>query len=355
MDKLWWNQITRASRLLHTVSEAMLQGKSVILSLPACVPWYQTMYGQIEERLHQGNPNNSLQSFPCPQGDVGEYLFENYCRREKRASFRRGTSYAAFLAGSEDLVLNNRYLWVRDVSGGKLEEWGRFLTEYNRRLPAGMPPAVFLLETADEAPRRAVKGVQSVRFSSEIDSYDRFAFCALASTEGGVPLALRPYLAELVSTLCQDDVELCAACIQRGQGFLEDPEGALAEIAAGRVRSDGRPFDTAPVLENLRERLWEGQVKLIFPVLQRYSASFIQRHEREIRAALPVTTSYGEVIDDPQDAELGLLVYLAGRQQLTLSSGAYQQLTLFRDARNSLAHMKPIEFSSVERILSAHF
>jgi len=352
MDKIWWEQITRASRLLRTVSDTMLGGKSVILSLPPSIPWYRTMYSRIEELLHQGNPNNCLQEFSCPPGNVGEFLFETYCKQEKRASYRRGMSYAAFLAKSEDLVLNDRYLWVRDVSGEKLEEWSRFLVEYYKNLPEGMPPAVFLLETVEgEQPRKAVKGVQSIRFSDEVDAYDRFAFCALACTEGGVPIVLRPYLAELVSTLCQDDVELCAACIQRGQSFLTDPEGVLNDIARRKTRSNGETFDIAPMLAGLKGRLWESQLKLIFPVLQQYSAEFIQQHEKEIRAALPLTTSYGETIDDPQDAELGLLVYLVGSQQLGLSGPEHKQLVLFRNARNSLAHMRPLDFSNVEKIL----
>jgi len=356
MDKIWWNQITRANRLLHGISETMLAGKSVILSLPPSVPWYQTMYSQVEEYLHQGNPNNSLLSFPCPQGDVGEYLFESYCKREKRATFRRGTSYAAFLAKSEDLVLNNRYLWVRDVSGGKLEEWGCFLAKYNSNLPQGMPPAVFLFEVAEgAAARKAVKGVQNFCFSNEIDAYDCFAFCALASTEEGISLALRPYLAELVSTLCRDDLELCAVCIQQNRTFLENPQMVLQDIHQKKLRSDGRPFDTSSVLDNLRERLWESQLKLLFPALQRYLVGFIQAYKEEIQAALPFTTSYGAEINDPRDVELGLLVYLADAKQLVLDSAAYQQLTLFRDARNSLAHMKPIDFSAVEKILTARF
>lgn len=357
MDQIWWNQITRASRLLSSVSESMLEGKSVILSLPPSIPWYQTMYNQIEEALHLGNPGNRLQCFPCPQGDVGEYLFENYCKSEKRAKFRRGTSYAAFLAGSEDLVLNNHYLWVQGIAGRKMEEWKQFLAEYSRNLPSGMPPAVFLLETNEQdVPQRAVKGVRSISFSSEIDAYDRFAFCALASTDGGIPLALRPYLAELVSTLCQDDVELCAACIQWGRGFLADPERTLKEIAVEKRRSDGLSFDIGPVLQNLNERLWEAQLKLIFPILQRHLSGLIQRHEAEIRAALPITASYDSstVIDDPRDVELGHLVYLAGKHRLNLSGAAYQQLVLFREARNSLAHMKPISFSDVEKILTIH-
>lgn len=356
MDQIWWKQIPRANRFLYTAAEALLNNRSVILPIQAVTPWRQTMYDMVEEILNIENPRNRLETFDCPEGDVGEYLFSKYCKREKRATYRRGTSYAAFLARSEDLVLNNCYLWVRNIRGRKLEEWTQFIVEYNRNLPPNRQPAVFLLETPEEEWRRkAVKGIQCIVFSESVDAYDSFAFCALASAGVSIAPALRTYLAELCSTLCGQDIELCAACIRWGQQFLKAPEETLREIAGKEIRSDGTPFVICFEGDSIRESIWKSQIRALFPILQQYRSTLVRQHYEEIARSLPITTPFGEVIDDPQDVELGPLISLAGRHSIFLSGEEYDLLDLFRDARNRLAHMKPVEFSVVNKILSAQF
>lgn len=355
MDQIWWTQIPKANRFLHMVTNALLSGRSVILSVPAWLPWPQTMHDVVERLLNVGNPLDRLVTFDCPAGDVGEYLFSNYCKKEKRATYRRGTSYAAFLARSEALVLNHCYLWVQNVPGERLGEWTQFIAEYNRALPPNRPPALFLLETEDEEQRKGVKGVQRVMFSEYFDEYDYFAFCALASAGESMAPALRTYLAELCSTLCGQDVELCAACIRRGEQFLEAPEESLREIAGGEVRSDGTPFAIRFEGDTVRESIWKSQVRVLFPILHQYRSALVGRHYREIARSLPITTSFGEVIDDPRDVELGPLISLAGRNCLSLSGEEYDLLDLFRDVRNKLAHMKPVNFFSASKVLLARF
>ena len=352
MDQIWWKQIPKANRFLHAVTNTLLAEKSVILFLPPAIPWRQTLYTLAEEILRQGNPNNQLCRFHCPPGDPGEYLFNQFCPGEKRAIYRRGTSYAAFLARTDGLVLNNRYLWVQDVPPNQLDAWTRFLVEYQKNLSQTLPPAVFLLETTETAGRKAVKGVQNLPFSDSIDANDRIAFCALASTEGSVSAPLRPYLAELVSNLCDSDVELCAACIQRGEYFLQAAEESLTSIARERTHSDGTPFDTTPILATFPERLWESQIRILFPILQAYRSNLIHRYWNQLARALPVENAFQEVITDPQDLELGMLVRMVGLGSLFLPDPEYERLVRYRDARNNLAHMKPVDFSVVHQILT---
>lgn len=357
MEEIWWRQIPKAHQFRRAITDSLLNDRSVILSIPATIPWWQTLYGLVEESLSLEDPCNRMQMISCPQEEVGEYLFFHYCEQEKRAGYRRGVSYAAFLAQSEGLVLNNRYLWVRDVRGGKLEEWTRFITEYNKNFPPNRPHARFLLETPEEEGhrRKAVKGLQRLVFSECVDEYDYFAFCALASTGASVTPALRTYLAELCATLCGKDAELCAACITRGQRFLEEPEKTLREIADDGVRSDGTRFDIRLAGSDVQELIWKSQIRTLFPILQQYRSDFVRRYREKIAASLPITNSFGEVIDDPQDVELGLLVLLVARQCLFISGEEYERLKLFRDARNSLAHMRPVDFSAASEILSACF
>lgn len=352
MEQIWWKQITKAKHFIDMVTDAILSNKSVILSMPAFVPWHETMYEMIAEILNGENSLNRLVSIDCPEGDVGQYLLENYCKKEKRASYRYGMSYASFLAKSEDIVLNSSYIWVKEVSQKKLEEWSRFIADYNKNVPSHMSPAVFILETRDSVKKpKAVKGIQHISFSDNIDAYDKFTFCALASTDIAIRSSLRPYLAGMVSTICSDDMELCAQCLRRGLAFLRDPAKVLALVMESECHSDGSPFvmdlDKSPI-DSL---LWECQIKLIFPVIEKYRSRFVGQHYKEISAALPIANALGEVITSPQEVELGQLVRLVGAGNISVTPQAYQELDLFRKARNDLAHLTPLDFGVVEAVL----
>lgn len=352
MEQIWWKQITKAKHFIDMVTDAILGNKSVILSMPAFVPWHETMYEMIAEILNGENSLNRLVSIDCPEGDVGQYLLENYCKKEKRASYRYGMSYASFLAKSEDIVLNSSYIWVKDVSQKKLEEWSRFIADYNKNVPSHMSPAVFVLEIRDSGKKqKAVKGVQHINFSDNIDAYDKFTFCALASTDIAIRSPLRPYLAEMVSTICSDDIELCAQCIRQGQAFLRNPAQVLASIMDAECHSDFSPFAMDLDKSRVDSLIWECQIKLIFPVIEKYRSRFVNQHHKEISSSLPIKDPFGEVITSPQDVELGQLVQLAAMGQITLTQRGYQELDLFRKARNDLAHLTPLEFQVVEEIL----
>ena len=79
------------------------------LALPPSMPWGGTFYDLAAEELSHWNPRNRLETFPCPREDVGEYLLNHYCKKEKRATYRRGISHAAFLARSEGLFTDPVY------------------------------------------------------------------------------------------------------------------------------------------------------------------------------------------------------------------------------------------------------
>ena len=130
MDKVWWNHITKAHKFFEDIVETAVKGSSMLLSLPASVPWKETLIEMIGERLQLENPKNAFQEISCPKEEPGEYLLTNYCKKEIRLKYRYGMSYAQFLGACQETVLNDRYIWISDVSKEKCEEWLEFIEEY---------------------------------------------------------------------------------------------------------------------------------------------------------------------------------------------------------------------------------
>lgn len=353
MDRLWWNHITKAHKFMEDIVHTAVEGKSILLSLPENVPWRNTLLELVEDQLKLENPKNSFEIISCPEEEAGLYLLNQFCPEERRSSYRYGMTYASFLGQCEDTVLNDRYLWITDIPETKYDEWMNFIIEYNKNV-TNKTPAIFILEINKESfVHSAKKGLKKMIFSQNIGAYDQFAFCALAATENSCKDYLRPYLAELVATLCRDDMELCAECVRMGSRFLEDPIRVIHQIKEEKYRSDGNAYCFSKNNEEIKTFIWETQLKHVFPAIEKYRSHFIKKYYAAIQSALPISSSYGELVDKPEDVEIGTLLYLAANGRIPVNTNEYQELELYRNSRNKLAHLNILESDAVELILSA--
>ena len=115
MDQIWWNHIIKAHAFLENVVKEAAGGHSLLLTLPDSVPWKSTFLDLIREQLLMENPKNKLEVIECPEEEPGEFILQKYCKRETRAKYRYGVSYAQFLGKCQETVLNDRYVWVSDI------------------------------------------------------------------------------------------------------------------------------------------------------------------------------------------------------------------------------------------------
>lgn len=351
MDKIWWNHITKAHKFLEDVVWTTLGGNSILLSLPVNVPWRDTLIELVREKLQMENPKNGFDEIKCPKEEIGLYLLNKYCKKEKRATYRYGMTYASFLGRCEDIVLNDRYIWITDIPESKFSELIQFILEYNQNVTA-KTPAIFILEVHDNISKYKIKkGIKKISFDQNIGAYDKFAFCALVATENNCKDYMRPYLAELVSNICNEDIELCAECVSAGKNFLNHPDTVIHSITSQKTRSNGEHYTFSKKKEQIEKAIWETQLKYVFPLIEKYRSYFIMLHKNAIMSALPIHNSYGEQICNPEDVEVGTLVYMIGSGAITVSKKECDELKQYREARNKLAHLNVLELNVVEEIL----
>jgi len=336
---------------MEDIVKTAVEGRSIMLSLPDDVPWRNTLLELVEEQLKLENPKNAFECIRCPEEEAGIFLLNQYCREERRATYRYGMTYAAFLGKCEDIVLNDRYIWVYDIPNNKYAEWLNFILDYNRNVTK-KTPAIFILEIKDRNfANKDFKGIRKISFDQNIGAYDKFAFCILAATDHTCREYMRPYLAELVSSICREDIELCAECVNEGNLFLENPVEVINQITSAKYRSDGEPYSFSQTDEEIKKQIWETQLKNVFPVIEKYRSYFITKYRKAIMEALPIMNSSGESVTNPEDVEIGTLVYMAGNGKMILSSKEYEELGHFREARNRLAHLNILDLPMVDMIM----
>ncbi len=349
MERVWWERVPNAMAFLSDITESLLDEKSIVLSCLKEFPWYSYMVQSIKEIVLQQNSSKRFESAKDVE-DPGAYLLAEFCKSEKRAEYRPAKSYARFFAESDDIVLHERYFWIKMSSKEQLNSWMKFVSEYRKERGKNKDAAVFILEWKGEGGVLPKKGIKICCFDDYVNEYDRIVFCTLAASAVKESSFIKNYLTELTANVVDNDIELCAQCIGHCRDFLEEPYGTIGKIISSEVRSDGSEFRFAKPESEVNRLIWLAQIRTIYPVLEEYRESFVQKYAAMIEKQLPISSSFGEIYDNPADVELGTLKFMADERKLNLSQKEYDRLKMNKEARNKLSHLAQLTLEEIKKL-----
>lgn len=357
MSSQWWSQITSARRMLDAAIDDLDREKNVILTITSSTPWPDDYRQTLNDRLEMDFASRSVTEIDDYDINVGRYMLENHCRKEKRFEYRPPKSVGTFLGESKGLTLDDKILWVKVRSKSDLAEWITFITDYRNAAGKGSKTALFILET-DESFSPGFDGRYFARheIGMDVPEYMKYTFASILADEERVRARFVPYLAQLVTSCC-DDVELIPRCIKVHREFMVNPYEVIQKIVADYSKSDGTGFVMDEPKDIFLKRVWEAQLKTLFPYIESYRGYIINLLIGQINAKLgfPYRTSTA-TIETPYDLELGHILSAIGAKKLEMGDSAeYERLKLFWNARNRLAHLNPIGFSDASGIIESSF
>lgn len=350
MREIWWSQVTNAVRYVTEIKQSLLEEKSILLKYTNGMPWRDQLEETIVEAVKLQNSEKKFVKIPIVS-NPGEYLLNEFCKKEKRAEYRPTKGYAKFFAESDEIVLHDRYFWVQIDDVSCLNNWMKFVSDYIKERGKKDNIAVFILEWAGNELVPVKKGIRIFSFDDYVGEYDRIVFTVLSSSSIKENSFVKNYIAELVANVSGNDIELCAECIWHYKEFLENSWKLIQTIIAEKVRSDGTDFCYTKTAEEVKHLIWLAQIKTVYPYLEEYRENFVQKHANEISKRLPIQTSYGETYTDPKDVELGTLMYMAGCNNLVLSTSEYEKLKKYKEARNKLSHLIALTIEEIRELL----
>lgn len=351
MDQIWWERVPNALSFAEEIIRCLVDEKSVLIQHNDSLPWQDTFKNTVINRVKQQNASKTFMTI-FNESDPGAYLLNECCKAEVRAQYRPSKSYASFLARTSDIVLHNRYIWVTVDEADVLDAWLDFVSEYVKARDKKAEPAVFILDWQGKTIASKKKGVMQFSFDSCIGDYDRIVFAMLASSEVQGNAFYKNYLAELVSNVVANDIELYAHCIHRHRDFLCRPYETAVECANDFCKSDGSTFLFQKKPDQVKDDIWLTQIKTIYPVVEAFRRQFVQKHLLAIKKLLPFSSSYGEEYRDPNDVELGTLVFMADKGKLFLNQAEYDRLVMFKEARNTLSHLGSLSMDEIIRLMA---
>lgn len=334
---IWWEDLSGPRRFLVDTAKKLSAGKSVVLALPTCVPWIDTMRLTLEKLLRRGTQSIKVISADKISVEPPKYVLDEFCANKDGFRPFNKKAYAKFLAERTGIALNDTCLWIRNADDKKIKQWHTFIADYHEALK-DRRGGVFLLEVAGDFNDNR-RGVEVIAYDKIISDYDSFAFNIFTAADFGNENSLiKRYLAELVSALTKGNVEFGSTCIERRNDLLNDPHATFDNLLReGKFSTDKTP-------EDIDRDIWMTQLKLVFPLVENFRRYFVRRYETEIRTAIPFHSG------TPEELEIGALYKIFNNKRWLLVGNDGDDLELYRESRNKLAHLNTLPFDVLKKI-----
>ena len=278
----------------------------------------------------------------------------------------RGSSLVDLCAAQE---FQGRLIRIDGLDRDTWPDCRQFLTDYARysRNVARLDRTQFLVILVDaplEAPppRDATLEVHDWRGAvSEMD----LLFLAYERLEARrVNEMMRVLLATIVARVAAWNLDIAEQMLDlESEGDIVDPIYMLRSIAAnegwtletpaewalGTASGTGVVHAALASLEKppreLRSRIWSAQASVLLPIIDKQRYEIVQENSRQIAAVLKMDSNSL----DPFDLEIGDLAGMAWR--LKFSGYLTNRVRRLHNARNDLAHLKPLGIDKVRALI----
>ena len=338
----WWKEVSGPGRFIGSVAESAMAQKSVILSVPAELPFEDQFFSRLTEELQAGFSGHQVALLNGITGSPAQYFLNKCCKPEVRTTFRPKPNYSAanFLADTKSATLHGACYIVDPGDASEIPEWIDFISAYIKAVKSPIQPAVFILLSRSRRPK-ALKGIGLVDYDDYTTHFDTYAYCTIKASEVKEPEVIKTYLAELAASVSGGNAEEAEKAIYIYREFLSDPLGFAS-----------RHFSFSNSSQAPDEKLvWEAQLKCIFPYLERYRCEFVERHAKEIDPHLPLPNPVGSDFEKVSDVELGALLFMASSGMIKIQTEEYAELRRFSYARNDLAHLEILSYEDIRSLL----
>lgn len=352
MDKLWWSTIPNARKFVDDIAEELDNGRSAVYSVNSTLPWKEAFSEILSMKIENADKDvDIVYEDDLNEMTPGQYLFEKYCKRELRIKYRSAIGYEKFLAANDNsTIMINKYIYVKNCDCNSVKQWLEFICKYNSYHEKNSPRCCFIIENCSNYNPNC--NVTNFRWDSYYHQYDNNMFCLLLASSMNEKDLIKRYLAELSCTLSCDDVEFAAELVSAGAELVFNTENTIRSIVESKVRSD-YSFFYFP--DNVMGCIKEAQIKIFFPIIERYRVQFLDEYIEQLDKDFQYTTVYGETVTDCHELELGALKFLCENSKLKVRSDDYKDLIFFRECRNKLAHMSLLSGSEILKMSDYSF
>lgn len=338
---LWWNYVSGAARYLEDTVSATSNYRVLLVEE---APYMEQFLHLLSERLQQWDSSLHIDEIQADEWDsaqdVGESLMYHYANQTEYHPMD-GTR-PEYIARNN--LLAGRVLIVRETNRRK--EWINTAIEY-AKFSSQRNGLIILTYSVSPPLVASRKGVKLIKWDNYITNYDMQLFASYCIADRpGMKLELRNYITQLASRMSGTDPELCSRLAI--EEAANDAMGLLQTLASNNEKA--KKLVEHP--QFVYSIIWEAQIQIVFPIIERLRRCFIERYSDELQSVLPQRDDFDKVLQSPEDMELRHMWYYYFKIKGFRSSDDDRSFRLLYNARNDLAHLDPLDSETVMKVVS---
>lgn len=363
----WWSNVTGPREVVSSIIMSLRMGRSAVLYVPYDLPWRHELRRCVR---------NNLENIPVLEDlivdvidieddgansiDPGRYLLDKYALKDDRTKFREGGNKSIQDYFLHKEVMKNKLVWVKGIGKERSREWVSFCEHWE---PKSVADGVFVVEVRDCPCIGRSKCIELLQYEECVSEYDVQLFNSLVlggNAAGGLSATWKKYAAAITTHLCGADAEVARSFIERHRFMEGELLDTLKEIAGSGFfehRGSGShvlALYRAGSFDELRKRIWAGQVEILFPLIEKQRLEIVDLYrtqfEEEIKKGI---SQFGKEAEKPEDIELGTMVYMMKDRRLDIPERETRnKIHTLRECRNLLAHRDTCSLDQVAVLLS---
>lgn len=344
--EIWWEQVTGARGFVEAIVRNIYNETATVVCVPKQLPWDEQMRSVIiKDKIDTDKWFNIIDSTDDLE-DIGFFLLRTLFEEDVVSTYTycsRTTSVDTYFRKKN--LLQNRVVWVKNISEKSLVKWLTFLKKYkNFKNSFG----AFILEVSDDDINKQ-NNIDVLRYYDYVSKYDVHLFASIVASLNKNEQQLHQYMTFVADSLCELDVELIVRFIN-STDFVDAP-----------IIEDFKKLCNIYSDSTLSHNLWRAQIQVAFPLIEEARVCFVKKYEQSIEQCLPVD-QFDVQIRNPYEVEIGTLMYLLSRKReeegscrLVIYQQDFEQICFLHNIRNNLAHLKHCDANIIFKLLSTSF
>ncbi len=337
---LWWERVPGASKYLEDAVEIITTYKILIVEEVPYIEHFLYLLGVQVRRQNTGLHIEEVLSQEWPEGqNPEEWLMDRYAVGYDYHPMQ--SSRLTFMA--EKGLLENKMLIIRN--GALRKEWMEVATGY-AKVTVSSRGMIVLTHSAPLPSGNIRKGVKVLEWKRYLTRYDMQLFASYCiAAKSNLSLQEKNYIVELASKLAFANPELCPYLAS--ENLAIDVIGTLKTLANNNEMAKKLILDP----EFIQSVLWEAQIQIVFPIVESSRRSFIERYREKLKDVLPQADDFDQEITTPESMELRHLWYYYFKANGFENDMESERFWLLYEARNKLAHLKLVDYSTLIKII----
>lgn len=309
---LWWDNLYGPSSLINEIQKEVNNKKNVIISCEHEIPWIDYFFSQII----QADYNFMVDVYELDIDEISdnETILKKILKLNGIGYQYKGDKNSIKYLNEIDSEYMKLY-YIKNLPSSREDQ----LVNLMKNMESNSK--VLIIANYSSVPSQG--GLLKVKkYNDYISVYDKIRFLKLVIQKSNLSIYMNEYIAELV-------------------GRMENSLVKAIEVVENYSLDETYNFEE--IEDSKKKLVWESQLLVFFPLLEKKRNEFVYRHYDKIKLHLPMKDTFSNVYETPEELEIGHIMRLIKNNQIYISNDEKDQFEMWYDIRNKLAHQKIVK------------